>query len=149
VPGVPFLLAVGARAVKSSPPDLVLPAQARVRSRTEHRLVAARGRRARRGPLVVHLLPAAGGVPAGPTRAGVVVGRRVGPSVRRNLVKRRLRHLLRDRLAQLPAGSLVVVRALPGAEVVDFSELGTALDSALSSATRAAGGTRSRNEVGA
>src|SRR5689334_20089019 len=83
----------GARAVTSSPPDPVLPASARVRSRSEHRLVATRGRRARRGPLVVHMLtdfPLAdtplvesrAAVP-GAARAGVVVGKRVGPAVRR------------------------------------------------------------------
>ncbi len=55
----------------------------------------------------------------------------VGGAVVRNLVKRRLRHLVRDRLALLPAGSLVVVRALPGAGEADHHQLARDLDTAL------------------
>jgi ribonuclease P protein component len=130
----------------------MLPASARVRSRTEHRLVATRGRRARRGPLVVHLLVDPVGSPDGtpraaelslvpdppPARAGVVAGRKVGPAVVRNRVKRRLRELLRIRLPELPAGTLLVVRALPGAGAADFATLGNALDAALRSCERVA-----------
>jgi ribonuclease P protein component len=96
--------------------------------------VAARGRRARRGPLVVHVLDSADDTPA---RAGVVVGRRVGPAVSRNLVKRRLRELLRHRLAGAPPGALIVVRALPGAVEASFDKLGRSLDQALESVTSA------------
>jgi ribonuclease P protein component len=56
----------------------------------------------------------------------------VGVAVVRNLVKRRLRHLMRERLTQLPAGSLVVVRALPGAGDADHAQLARDLDAALS-----------------
>jgi ribonuclease P protein component len=51
--------------------------------------------------------------------------------VQRNLVKRRLRHLVRDRLPVLPPGSLVVVRALPGAATADHEALARDLDAAL------------------
>lgn len=54
---------------------------------------------------------------AGVSRAGVVVGRTVGGAVVRSRVKRRLREVLRSRLPLMPAGSLVVVRGLPGADV--------------------------------
>lgn len=54
----------------------------------------------------------------------------VGGAVVRNTVKRRLRHLMRDRLAQLPPGSLVVVRALPGAGDADHAQLARDLDAA-------------------
>ncbi len=64
-------------------------------------------------------------------RAGFVVSKAVGGAVVRNLVKRRLRHLVRDRLDRLPAGSLVVVRALPGAGEADHAQLARDLDTAL------------------
>lgn len=55
----------------------------------------------------------------------------VGNAVTRNLVKRRLRHLMRDRLSGLTPGSLVVVRALPGAGEAGHDELTGDLDAAL------------------
>ena len=64
-------------------------------------------------------------------RAGFVVSKAVGGAVVRNKVKRRLRHLMRDRIAQLPPGSLVVVRALPGAGGADQAQLARDLDAAL------------------
>jgi ribonuclease P protein component len=59
------------------------------------------------------------------------VSKAVGGAVVRNKVKRRLRHLIRDRLAELPPGSLVVVRALPGAGDADHEQLARDLDAAL------------------
>lgn len=64
-------------------------------------------------------------------RVGFVVGRTVGGSVVRHRVVRRLRHLVRDRLDRLPAGSLTVVRALPPAREADSAALGRDLDAAL------------------
>ncbi|MDQ0843913.1 ribonuclease P protein component [Streptomyces pristinaespiralis] len=55
----------------------------------------------------------------------------VGGAVVRNKVKRRLRHLIRDRLSELPPGSLVVVRALPGAGDAEHAQLARDLDAAL------------------
>ena len=55
----------------------------------------------------------------------------VGGAVVRNKVKRRLRHLMRDRVDLVPTGSLVVVRALPGAGEADHSQLARDLDAAL------------------
>ncbi|MGC0330826.1 ribonuclease P protein component [Streptomyces sp. SAI-170] len=55
----------------------------------------------------------------------------VGGAVVRNKVKRRLRHLMRDRVALLPPGSLVVVRALPGSGDADHEQLAQDLDAAL------------------
>lgn len=48
-------------------------------------------------------------------RVGFVVSKAVGGAVVRNRVKRRLRHLVRDRLDGIPADARVVVRALPNA----------------------------------
>jgi ribonuclease P protein component len=59
------------------------------------------------------------------------VSKAVGGAVQRNLVKRRLRHLVRDRLSLLPPGSLVVVRALPPAGSADHAQLALDLDAAL------------------
>jgi ribonuclease P protein component len=62
---------------------------------------------------------------------GFVVSKAVGPAVTRNLVKRRLRHLCRERLPVLPSGSMLVVRALPAAASASYEELGRELDSSL------------------
>jgi ribonuclease P protein component len=59
------------------------------------------------------------------------VSKAVGGAVVRNKVKRRLRHLMRERVDQLPPGSLVVVRALPGAGDADHAQLAQDLDAAL------------------
>jgi ribonuclease P protein component len=100
-------------------------------------LVAQTGCRVRRGSLVLSMVaaPADGspvdGVGAGQPRAAAIAGRRVGPAVTRNRVKRRLRELLRDRLVEQPVGSLVVVRALPGAERASYQQLGRWMDAGL------------------
>jgi ribonuclease P protein component len=49
----------------------------------------------------------------------------------RNTVTRRLRALVHDRLGELPAGSSLVVRALPPAATATYAELGTDLDACL------------------
>ena len=72
-----------------------------------------------------------GGDPLPVARAGFVVGRSVGGSVVRHRTVRRLRPLVRDRLGLLPAGSLLVVRALPPAADADSATLGRDLDGAL------------------
>jgi ribonuclease P protein component len=75
-------------------------------------------------------------VRAQPARAGFVVSRAVGNAVVRNKVKRRLRQLVRERLAELPSGTDVVVRALPESATRTYAELGTDLDAALAAARR-------------
>jgi ribonuclease P protein component len=107
----------------------VLPAPARLRRREDFSLAVRRGRRSGRGTLVAHYLaPSTGEVPA---RAGFVVGRAVGNSVVRHRTVRQLRHLVRDRLDRLPAGSTLVVRALPPAAAADSAALARDLDAAL------------------
>ncbi|MEC4015737.1 ribonuclease P protein component [Streptomyces sp. H27-D2] len=120
----------------------MLPTENRLRRREDFATAVRRGRRAGRPLLVVHLRNAppqveGGGNPHAPgesaplARAGFVVSKAVGGAVVRNLVKRRLRHLMRDRMSRLPAGSLVVVRALPGAGEAGHDELAQDLDAAL------------------
>lgn len=65
-----------------------------------------------------------------PPRVGFVVSKAVGVAVVRHRVARRLRHLMRERLARFPAGTLVVVRALPPAAKASSRDLGTDLDAA-------------------
>lgn len=90
--------------------------------------------------LIVHLLRRDSLLESKP-RVGFVVGRGVGNAVRRNHVKRRLRHLVRDRLDALPGGALLVVRALPGASDQPSSVLAGELDRALAKVL-ASGGRR-------
>ncbi len=61
---------------------------------------------------MVHLLLREGD---GPPVVGFVVSRAVGNAVVRNRVKRRLRHLARERVSSLPGSCVLVVRALPAA----------------------------------
>jgi ribonuclease P protein component len=120
----------------------VLPAPARLRRREDFTLAVRRGRRAGRSTLVTHYLapdPAAA-EPLPPARAGFVVGRAVGGSVVRHRTVRRLRHLVRDRLTQLPPGAVLVVRALPPAATADSATLARDLDASLDRLGLAASG---------
>ncbi|MGP4109663.1 ribonuclease P protein component [Streptomyces sp. 4N509B] len=126
----------------------MLPSENRLRRREDFATAIRQGRRAGRPHLVVHLSRAADhasdtdphGTGQPPARAGFVVSKAVGNAVVRHRVQRRLRHLVRDRLRVLPAGSLVVVRALPGAGDTAFGQLARELDAALE---RLVGGLRS------
>ncbi|MFD6414907.1 ribonuclease P protein component [Streptomyces sp. NPDC060194] len=114
----------------------MLPSEYRLRRREDFATAVRRGRRAGRPLLVVHLRsgstdPHVPGETAPPARAGFVVSKAVGGAVVRNQVKRRLRHLVREHLSELPPGSLVVVRALPGAGDADHDQLARDLDAAL------------------
>ena len=111
----------------------MLAAAQRLRKSSEFTAAFRGGRRAGRGTLVVHLQidePAL----ASTARAGFVVSKAVGNAVVRNRVRRRLRHLVRPRLADLPPGATVVVRALPSAAAATAETLGADLDAALTAA---------------
>lgn len=120
----------------------MLPADRRLRQRRDIQRAVRGGVRVARPLLVVHLMAATAG-DDGPARAGFVVSRAVGPAVTRNRVKRRLRHLAAQRLDGLPAGSRLVVRALPAAAGAPGAALARDLDAAL--AAGAARATRSRH----
>ena len=116
----------------------MLSSSNRLTSPVHFREVVRRGRRRGGQLIVVHLWTSHaqhGPVPA-PPRVGFVVSRAIGPAVTRNLVKRRLRHLSRDRLHTLPPGSMLVVRALPGAARAGYEELGRELDHCLTKLRR-------------
>jgi ribonuclease P protein component len=97
-----------------------------------------RGRRGSARLVTVHLAPPGPGADdTAPAQVGFVVSRAVGPAVVRNRVRRRLRHLMRARLAVLPAGARVVVRAQPASSTASSKVLARDLEQAL---TRAAAG---------
>ncbi|MFG3698894.1 ribonuclease P protein component [Micromonospora sp. NPDC047620] len=138
----------------------MLAAAQRLRRSTDFAAAVRGGRRAGRGAIVVHLsLPSTPDAatatspeparssgaeqPSAPARAGFVVSKAVGNAVVRNRVRRRLRHLVRERLTELPPGSTLVVRALPAAAEAAYPRLGADLDAAIAAA-RAPRGRRSR-----
>jgi ribonuclease P protein component len=137
----------------------VLAATQRLRRSSEFAAAVRAGRRAGRGAVVVHLdlggdtapaartegapIDAASSGPARitggdhapvPARVGFVVSKAVGGAVARNAVRRRLRHLVRERSTTLPSGAALVVRALPGAAEQPYARLGADLDAALAAA---------------
>jgi ribonuclease P protein component len=98
-----------------------------MRRSTDFASVVRRGSRARGSAVVVHQRVYIGtDVPL----VGFVVNKAVGGSVVRNRVTRRLRAQLAGRLADLPADSGTVVRALPAAADATSAQLGAALDHA-------------------
>ena len=111
----------------------MLPAPSRLSRREDFALAVRRGRRITGPGLVVHSYAG-----AGPDRAlvGFVVGKNVGNAVTRNLVRRRLRHVMTTRLDRLPAGARVVLRATPAAAERTFSDLAATVDELLTRATR-------------
>jgi ribonuclease P protein component len=123
----------------------VLPAANRLRSSADFAAVTRLGERARKGSLVAYLrLPSdqsSDDVPveqfSRPTEsaAGLIVGKAVGGSVIRHRVSRRLRAQLSCRISRLPAGSQLVIRALPQAATAESAALGSDLDGALAKLT--------------
>ncbi|MGN6301084.1 MAG: ribonuclease P protein component [Angustibacter sp.] len=127
----------------------MLPAPHRMRRRDEFALTVRRGTRAGSRHVVAHLLvptdasaspehepPAERrSAPMGSdpvvARVGFVVSKAVGGAVVRTRVKRRLRAVLSDRLASLPPGSLLVVRANPAAAEASSAELARSVDRVL------------------
>jgi ribonuclease P protein component len=118
---------------------VVLASAQRLRRSKDFAAAVRGGRRAARGVVLVHLT-----VPADPpvdaqskdvsTRAGFIVSKAVGGAVTRNTIRRRLSHLTRERLAGLPPGSTLVVRALAGAADVAYPRLAADLDAAIGAA---------------
>ena len=112
----------------------------RLRRRTDFTNVVRTGRRAGRGTLVVHLRRTG---EVTPPRAGFVVSRAVGGAVVRNTVRRRLRHVVREHLSELPPGTALVVRALPPAAEASYARLRADFAGALRAAlSRTASGSR-------
>jgi len=107
----------------------MLPTAARLRTAGDFQRVTRSGRRGAAPTLVVHVVQ--DGVLSGSARAGFVVSKKIGNSVVRHRVVRRLRAVAAQRLAEMPAGSALVVRALPPAADATSAALGADLDVAL------------------
>lgn len=130
---------MGATAVRPHAGRAVLTRAHRLTTSQVFAETVRRGTRAGGPRLVVHLL-----APAEPParesavcpRVGFVVSRAVGPAVTRNRVKRRLRHLVRDRIDALPRSAVLVVRALPAAATASYDTLGEDLDALFGRALR-------------
>jgi ribonuclease P protein component len=106
----------------------VLSRQNRLTASQAFSQTVRQGRRAGTRTLVVHLDVDAG---TETPRVGLVVSKAVGAAVTRTVVKRRLRHLSRERLGALPRSAVLVLRALPASGTASYSELGADLDRAL------------------
>ena len=109
----------------------MLPQQSRMRRPEDFRRVLRTGRRAGGSVVAGHLLLVGedGPVRSGdPAKVGFIVSRAVGSAVVRNRVKRRLRELMRRRVASLPGGCLLVLRAYPAAASARQEDLAADLD---------------------
>ena len=102
-----------------------------MRRRAEFSSAVRTGSRAGAPALVVHFRSAPDGSSPGPATVGFIVSRSIGGAVARNRVRRRLRHLVRERLGVLPAGSRLVVRANPAAATTAAPALAAQLDRTL------------------
>jgi len=98
----------------------VLPRSHRLTDADLFRDTVRRGRRQGSTSLVAHAIVLDR---AQPPRVGFIVSKAVGNAVVRNRVKRRLREVARDSLAELPGSAVLVVRALPAAAEASFAEL--------------------------
>jgi ribonuclease P protein component len=94
----------------------------RVLSAADFKAAVRRGRRFHSGHAVVYVSRHDS---SEPTRFGFIVGKNVGGSVQRNLVRRRLRSIGRELLESNATGVDVVVRALPGAHQLGWDSLHT------------------------
>ena len=105
----------------------MLPAEFRLRKSADITATLRAGRRFASRLLVLH-------VDRGPdaqTRFAFAVGKNVGNSVARHRVTRQLRHLTTQSAEQFPAGSRVVVRALPLCQDASFAELSESFGAAV------------------
>ncbi|CAM3284690.1 ribonuclease P protein component [Stackebrandtia soli] len=107
----------------------MLPTTARLRRSSDFAAALKYGSKIRRGAVVVHVMTP--NTDGGESRAGFIVSKAVGGAVTRNLVKRRLRHIVADRMATFTPGTDIVVRALPFASEVDYHRLERDVEGAL------------------
>jgi ribonuclease P protein component len=106
----------------------MLPTAARLRTPADFQRVTRSGDRGAAAALVVHVERNGGDEPS---RAGFVVSKKIGNSVVRHRVVRRLRAVVAERLPEMPVGTALVVRALPAAADATSAALSADLGVAL------------------
>lgn len=112
---------VAAGSVWPSKPTLMLAKANRLTRAQDFRLAMREGCHAHGPNLVLHQYVGTGDEPA---RIGFVVAKRfVKHATRRNLIKRRLRSLVRGRIQEFPGGSVNVFYAKAGIAEVNYSQL--------------------------
>jgi ribonuclease P protein component len=89
----------------------------------EFGMTVRQGIRVAQPDIVVHVRRDVAGEPKDGPRIGLVVGKAVGIAVLRHRVSRRLRHISRTLIADLPANERVVIRALPSSGKASSTEL--------------------------
>jgi ribonuclease P protein component len=104
----------------------------RIRDRATFDALAT-GRRRRQGPISMTFLP---GDPAVPPRVAYAIGKRVGPAVVRNRIRRRLRAAALAHRAELQPGGAYLFGASPAAAAAPYAELDAAMGRLLAQADR-------------
>jgi ribonuclease P protein component len=102
------------------------PKEVRLRRRSEFLRVQDKGHKVTADCLLCLVLP--NGRADGVTRLGLTVSTKVGPSVVRNRIRRRLRELFRVKKATLPKGLDMVFIARSSAAEADFARLAKAYE---------------------
>jgi ribonuclease P protein component len=97
------------------------PKEVRLRRRSEFLRVQDKGFKITADCLLCLVLPH--GRNDGPTRLGLTVSTKVGPSVVRNRIRRRLRELFRVRKSSLPKGLDMVIIARNSAAEADWARV--------------------------
>ena len=104
-----------------------MPALPTIRRRADFEAIGRRGSRSSTPFLVLRSLR----TDRADTRIGLSTPRTLGGAVHRNRVRRRLRELLRRRLAGIGPGWDLLLIARPPAANASFAELGAAIDALL------------------
>ncbi|WP_150307365.1 ribonuclease P protein component [Planctomonas psychrotolerans] len=100
----------------------------RLTSAADYRAVVRRGRRYGSPHAVCYVRASTAATPA---RFGFIVSKKVGIANRRNLVRRRLKAIGHELVSRIPAGTDIVIRALPGSDDVPWATLHTEIITAI------------------
>lgn len=101
----------------------MLPKKHRLRSAAGFSATVRSGARSGRRNVVLYAVVHPGQSSTGNSRYGFIVSKAVGNAVVRNLVKRRLRAIAAEHLANMDTGYDIVLRALPASAHASWSEL--------------------------